>query len=136
MFGIGEKKNSDIKAFLGKGSEFEGKLTFREAVRIDGNFKGEITSTDTLIIGSDAVIKAEIDVGSAVISGNVEGEIRAREKLELHPPARVYGVIKTPKLVILEGAVFEGSCQMINIEEDKSGEMKRPTLLSRVEAAG
>lgn len=135
MFGIGEKKNRDIKAFLGKGSEFEGKLTFREAVRIDGNFNGEITSTDTLIIGSDAVIKAEIDVGSAVISGNVEGEIRAREKLELHPPARVYGIIKTPKLVILEGAVFEGSCQMVNIEEKKE-ETKRPTLLSRLEAAG
>lgn len=133
MFGKRETKTSDIKAFLGKGSEFEGRLTFREAVRIDGNFKGEIASTDTLIIGSDGVIKAEIEVGSAIISGNVEGNIRAKDKVELHPPARVYGNIKAPRLVILEGAIFEGNCQMENIVEEKKEDMKRPTLLSRLE---
>jgi len=136
MIGRRESNASDIKAFLGKGSEFEGKLTFNQTVRIDGNFKGQIISTGTLIIGDDAVINAEIEVGTAVISGNIVGGITAREQLELHPPAKVSGTIKTPKLIIIEGAIFDGSCQMSNIEEETKEETKRPTLLSRVEAAG
>jgi cytoskeletal protein CcmA (bactofilin family) len=134
MIGRKESSASDIKAFLGKGSEFEGKLTFNETVRIDGNFKGQIISTGTLIIGDDAVINAEIEVGTAVISGNIEGGITARERLELHPPAKVCGTIKTPKLIIMEGAILDGSCQMRNIEEGNKEETKRPTLLPRIEA--
>lgn len=130
-----EAAGSDIKAFLGKGSEFEGKLTFHETVRIDGNFKGQIVSDDTLIIGDDAVINAEIEVGKAVISGTVEGNIKAGESLELHPPAKVTGNIRTPKLVIIEGAILEGRCQMVNMEKEKEEETKRPTLLNRLEAA-
>ncbi|MBI4745477.1 MAG: polymer-forming cytoskeletal protein [Deltaproteobacteria bacterium] len=136
MIGRRESGASDIKAFLGKGSEFEGKLTFNETVRIDGNFKGQVISTGTLIVGDTSVINAEIEVGTAVISGKVEGNITARERLELHPPAKVSGAIKTPKLIIIEGAIFDGSCQMSSIEEEKKEETKRPTLLSRVEAAG
>lgn len=135
MFGR-KDAGSDIRAFLGKGSEFEGRLVFHETVRIDGNFKGEISSSDTLIIGSDAVVKAEIEVGRAIISGVVEGNIRAREKVELHPPAKVSGTIKTPKLVVIDGALFEGNCRMVNIEEEKKEETRRPTLLSRLEATG
>src|SRR4030065_2319922 len=118
MIGRRESNASDIKAFLGKGSEFEGKLTFNQTVRIDGNFKGQIISTGTLIIGDDAVINAEIEVGTAVISGNIVGGITAREQLELHAPAKVSGTIKTPKLIIIEGAIFDGSCQLKNIEEE------------------
>ncbi len=127
---------SDIKAFLGKGSEFEGKLTFNETVRIDGNFTGQIISSDTLIIGDGAVVKAEISVGRAIISGTVEGNIRARERLELHATARVTGSVNVPKLVIMEGAIFEGSCQMGVVEDTGREGSKRPTLLNRLEAAG
>lgn len=127
---------SDIKAFLGKGSEFEGKLVFHETVRIDGNFKGQIISTGTLIVGDTAVVNAEIEVGAAVICGKVEGNITARERLELHPPANVSGSIRTPKLVIIEGAILEGNCQMSNIVEENKEETKRPTLLTRLDAAG
>jgi cytoskeletal protein CcmA (bactofilin family) len=135
MMGRRESAASDVKAFLGKGSEFEGKLIFHDTVRIDGSFKGEIASKDTLIIGDGAVVKAEIEVGRAIVSGNVEGSIMARERLEIHPPARVSGSIKTPKLIVVEGAIFEGNCRMVNVEEEKGEETKRPTLLSRLEAA-
>lgn len=136
MFGHHKESGaSDIKAFLGKGSEFEGKLTFNETVRIDGNFKGQIVSTGTVIIGDDAVINAEIVVGNAVISGHVEGNITAKERLELHPPAKVSGSIRAAKLVIIEGAIFDGDCIMSNIEEKYNVELKRPTLLSRLDAS-
>lgn len=129
-----ESTPSEIKAFLGRGSDFEGKLTFNETVRIDGNFRGEIVSNGTLIIGDDAVVNGEIEVRVAVISGSVEGNIRAKDKLELHPPAKVHGSIKTPNLIVIDGAVFEGNCQMKNIEEEVKEEVKRPTLLNKLEA--
>ena len=132
-----ESAGSDIKAFLGKGSEFEGKLSFQGTVRIDGSFRGEIRSEDTLIIGDDAVIKAELMVGKAVISGTVDGNITTSERLELYPPAKVTGSINTPALVVIEGAMFEGTCHMpMAGEKIEKEEEKRPTLLSRLEASG
>lgn len=136
---IGGRRDSganDIKAFLGKGSEFEGKLTFHETVRIDGSFKGHIISTGTLIIGDTAAVFAEIEVGTALISGNVEGNIIAKERLELHPPAKVTGSLRTPKLIVKEGAIYDGNCQMGSVREEKKDEIKRPTLLNKMEAAG
>src|SRR5512145_1097978 len=79
----------EIKAFLGPGSQFEGKLVFDEIVRLDGAFRGEITSRDTLIVGDSADIQAEIVVGSLILSGKFKGTIKAHGKVELRSPARV-----------------------------------------------
>jgi cytoskeletal protein CcmA (bactofilin family) len=97
---------------LGKGSEFEGKLNFEGAVRIDGVMKGEIISKDRLIIGESAKVEAEINVGSAVISGEVVGNITASSEVELIAPAKVTGNIKTPSLIIQKGVIFDGNCSM------------------------
>ena len=102
---------SDEKYTLGEGSEFEGKLKFEGTVRIDGRFKGEIHSTGTLIIGESAVVKGDIDVGSCVIVGKLDGNVTAKSKLELHAPAIVSGNIMAPILVIQEGVTFDGKCQ-------------------------
>lgn len=112
------RKDEDVKAFLGKGASFQGKLIFSEAVRIDGNFQGEIFGEGTLVIGEGAEIKAEIDVNRAIISGAVSGSIHAREKVEIHATGYLIGNIISPKLVINEGAFFEGSSFMGNRETD------------------
>ncbi|PLX78186.1 MAG: hypothetical protein C0614_08770, partial [Desulfuromonas sp.] len=80
------QEKSDIKAFLGPGSQFEGKLAFNEIVRLDGCFRGEICSQDTLIIGETAEVQAEVEVGTLVLSGQFKGNIRARTKVELRSP--------------------------------------------------
>lgn len=102
----------EIKAFLGPGSQFEGKLLFDEIVRLDGAFRGEITSRDTLIVGDTADIQAEIVVGSLILSGRFKGNIKASGKVELRSPARVEGNIETPTLAIEEGVVFNGNLVM------------------------
>ncbi len=102
---------SDEKYTLGEGSEFEGKLKFEGTVRIDGRYKGEIHSTGTLIIGESAVVKGDIDVGSCVIVGKLDGNVTAKSKLELLAPAKVSGNIIAPVLVIQEGVTFDGKCQ-------------------------
>ena len=119
-----EKKEpsfGDIKAFLGEGTEFKGTLSFEGTVRIDGKVEGEIISKDLLIVGETAFIKAEIDVGTMINSGNVEGNIVAQQKVEILPPGSVKGHIRTPNLVLMEGAKFNGTCEMIPAELTDAG---------------
>lgn len=115
-----EEKNvsvraGDVHTLLGKGSEFEGKLSFEGQVRIDGRFSGQISTKDTLVIGEGARVTAEILAGNVVVNGTVEGNIKATNLVELHPPARVKGSIETPALSIDKGVIFEGSCKMENL---------------------
>ncbi len=106
--------SSTPNALLGKGSEFEGKLTFEGTVHIDGRFTGEIFSEGTLIIGEGAEVQAEIRVGSIAVYGNVTGNITANDAVELHAPASLRGNILSPALHIDKGVFFDGACQMTN----------------------
>jgi cytoskeletal protein CcmA (bactofilin family) len=108
----------EIRAFLGEGTQFKGVLSFAGAVRIDGHLEGEIVGQELLIIGEPAQVKAEIEVGTLVVSGRVQGSISARERVELLRPGRVTGTIRTPCLVVAEGAVFNGNCEMAGPDEE------------------
>jgi cytoskeletal protein CcmA (bactofilin family) len=109
------RNSGDLNALLGRGSEFEGKLTFEGTVRIDGKFSGEIVTNDVLVIGEGARVQAEISAGSVVINGEVQGNIRAKTSIELRQPARVQGNLETPSLSIDKGVIFEGSSKMEGI---------------------
>jgi cytoskeletal protein CcmA (bactofilin family) len=107
------KVNEDnITGFFGQELNVSGKLIFQGAVRIDGKYEGEIDAKGTLIVGADAVVQAGIKVDKAIIMGEVRGTVDARERLEIEGQGKVFGDIKTPKLVIKEGAHFEGNCIM------------------------
>src|SRR5439155_12880787 len=110
-----ERPQGEITTLLGRGSEFEGKLTFEGTVRIDGKLSGEIFSEDVLVIGEGAQVNAEIDVGVIIVEGNVTGNIRAKRAVELHAPARVKGNIETPSLYVDKGVTFEGFSKMENL---------------------
>lgn len=112
----------EIRAFLGEGTQFKGVLSFAGAVRIDGHLEGEIVGEELLIIGEPAQVKAEIEVGTLVVSGRVQGAISARERVELLRPGRVTGTIRTPCLVVAEGAVFNGNCEMAGSDEALTGQ--------------
>jgi cytoskeletal protein CcmA (bactofilin family) len=102
----------EIIAFLGKGTEFKGVITYQGTVRIDGRVEGEIITEGTLIVGESAVIQAEVVAGTVISSGKISGNVTAREKIQLLSPAVLEGSIKTPLLVIEEGVRFNGQCQM------------------------
>ena len=101
-----------VTTLLGKGSEFEGKLSFEGTVRVDGKLSGEIFTDDVLIVGEGAELNAEITVGAIVIQGTVRGNITAKRSVEIHSPGRVKGNINTPSLFIEKGVFFDGQCQM------------------------
>ena len=109
-------EKSDIKAFLGPGSQFEGKLVFNEIVRLDGAFRGEVTSHDTLIVGESADIQADIQVGTLILSGNFKGNVKAKTRVELRSPAKVDGTIETPAILVEDGVLLNGTITMNNVE--------------------
>jgi len=113
-------EKSDIKAFLGPGSQFEGKLVFNEIVRLDGAFRGEVTSHDTLIVGESADVQADIQVGTLILSGNFKGNVKAKTRVELRSPAKVDGTIETPAISVEEGVLLNGTITM-NIGENAAG---------------
>ena len=98
----------EITTLLGRGATFEGKLTFEGTVRIDGRFKGEVFTDDTLVIGEGAHVEAAIDVGEVIIQGTVVGNVTAKRSIEIHAPGRVKGDLHTPSLQIDKGVIFEG----------------------------
>lgn len=104
--------HGEISGFLDEGTSFVGELTFRNTMRIDGKFQGKIRSKNVLIIGETATIEGEIEVSNVSINGKVNGQITADKKIEIHSKGQVFCDIVTPKLVIEDGAFFQGNCNM------------------------
>jgi cytoskeletal protein CcmA (bactofilin family) len=111
------KGGEKITTVLGKETSFDGILRFRESLKIDGKFEGQIESPGFLYIENGAVVKADIKVGSIVIGGVVHGNVEATERLEMLATGRVVGNIRTAKLNIADGVVFQGKCEMIRSPE-------------------
>ena len=106
----------EINAFLGAGTNYNGRLHFQGSVRIDGNFSGEVESDGTLVIGREAHVEGTIAVGQLVLSGQLTGEVMANKKVVLNKSAELHGNIRTPVLVVEEGAVLEGKLTMGEVD--------------------
>ena len=119
----GSAGSGGLTAFIDQGSEFEGKLSFRDTVRIDGRFRGEIASENTLIVGESGEIEASIRSKHISVSGSVEGDVIAEQRVVLHKTARVNGNIQAASLVIEDGAVFNGQVKMTG-GEARQGSLK------------
>ena len=102
----------DVSAFVGKGVEFKGTITYNGTVRIDGSLDGEIHTEGVLLVGEEAVITAKVTAGTIVCKGKIAGEIHAKEKIKLRSPAVVSGGVKTPMLSIEEGVLLNGTLEM------------------------
>ncbi len=123
-----KKKSDQMNAFLGRDTEFEGKLSFSGAVRIDGSFKGEISTEGTLIVGETANLEADIHTSHIIVSGEVHGNIVADSKIEVHSPGKIVGNIQAPVITIDEGVVFEGTCHMQKHVEQSEKDKKMAVL--------
>src|SRR3989454_12142457 len=104
-------KGSDLTAFIDEGSEIEGKYSFTGTVMINGRFRGEIVSSDSLIIGQKGVVNATVRAGLVLINGEVVGNVSASDRVELHGTARDCGHAEARVVVGEEGVLFDGHCQ-------------------------
>jgi len=121
-------KEGTLSGFVGGGTEVTGEANFKAMMRIDGHLSGRVSSSSgTLIVGANGKVDANIEVAVAIIHGTINGDIIATQRLELGRAAKVNGNIQTPSLVIEQGAVFEGSCKMVQMTAaaDKAKREKR-----------
>ena len=102
--------DSKLAGLIDQGTELRGDLTFKGSFRIDGYFKGTVTSDSLLIIGERGKVEADIKVGQIVINGEIKGNIQASDKVEVHSKGRVFGTIQSPRLIVEEGAFLEANC--------------------------
>jgi cytoskeletal protein CcmA (bactofilin family) len=102
----------DVSAFIGKGVDFKGTITYTGTVRIDGSLDGEINTEGILLVGEEAVIKAKVTAGTLICKGKITGDLHIKEKLKLRAPAVINGGVKTPMLSIEEGVLFNGTLEM------------------------
>ena len=101
-----------LNGFMDEGTEFLGELRFKDTLRIDGRLKGKIVSDNTLIVGESGHVEAEIDCGVVSIRGTVTGRVHGRQRIELLAGSKVLATLVSPKLVIEDGAFFQGDCEM------------------------
>ena len=110
---FGRKEKLETQSIIGKETEFKGTLKDKESIRIDGKVEGKIQSEGDVIVGEDAIVKANIQAKSISIRGKVVGNITCQGKVELFPSGSLKGNIKASDLTIAEGAFFDGKCKMI-----------------------
>lgn len=109
-------KEGTLSGFVGGGTVVTGEANFKAMMRVDGHLSGRVSSTSgTLIVGANGKVDANIEVAVAVIHGTINGDIIATQRLELGRAAKVNGNIQTPSLIIEQGAVFEGTCKMVQM---------------------
>ena len=131
-------KEGTLSGFVGGGTVLTGEANFKAMMRVDGHLSGRVSSSSgTLIVGANGKVDANIEVAVAVIHGTINGDIIATQRLELGRAAKVNGNIQTPSLIIEQGAVFEGSCKMLQMnaaaEKNKREKKEEPLDTSRMQ---
>ncbi len=125
-FGISADAPTDLRSFLGEGTEITGEIKFTEIMRVDATISGTVTSdSGSLLIMERGRVKATVTAGIVEISGIVEGTITAKNSVKIHSTGRVYGDIFTPALIIEHGAVFDGKCHMLDNKSNMARDFTR-----------
>lgn len=136
-------KEGRLSGFVGHGTTLTGETEFHAMLRVDGHLIGTVSSeSGTLIIGTNGQVDANIMVAAGMVNGTVNGDIYATEKLHLGRTARVMGNIQSPRLIVEEGAILEGSCNMLKARETQeeeavaaAAEIEQPELPTYAPAA-
>ena len=102
----------DLNGFLDAGSFIEGALHFEDTFRLDGRLKGRIASRGDLVVGEHGDVEAEIEVGRIFVSGTVRGKVVAHQRVEIAAGGKVLADLETPSLVVEDGAVLQGQCNI------------------------
>ena len=124
MFGSNKRNVSDgdeIQTIIGKDTVFKGNITSKCTMRVDGQFEGDINTTGNLLVGANAIIRANVTALNATIAGTIYGNVDITEKFELMSSAKIYGDIKTETLTVSPGAIFKGACEMHQAIEESEG---------------
>ena len=111
-----------VVTIIGPGTTINGELESKGTIRIEGTVIGRVDCEDTIVIHESGHVKADLIAGQVIISGTVEGNTFAHERLEVTSQGKIVGNITAPRISIAEGVIFEGQCTM-----KPQGQLKPPT---------
>jgi cytoskeletal protein CcmA (bactofilin family) len=126
-------KTGELSTILGKSSVFEGNISVEHSLRVDGKVIGDIKTPDTLVVGKEGEIVGNVSIKSLILGGKLHGKVLSSSKVVLESQSEFRGEINTLKIVIDEGAVFEGKCSMSG-DKDDDVEEKTASILSDTES--
>jgi cytoskeletal protein CcmA (bactofilin family) len=112
-----ERTVDAVNTIIGEGTRVKGDVTVEGSIQVDGEFEGAVDATDTLVVGETGKVDGDASVANAVIGGRMYGNVFASGKIELKRGSQLLGDIKTRGLVIEDGVVFQGNCQMGDVVE-------------------
>ena len=107
-----------MNTIIGKDTIITGTLDIKGALRVDGTVKGKILCSDCVTVGATGIVEAEIEANTAIIAGKMNGNITTTEKIELQAKCEMEGDLRTKSLVIEQGAIFCGACNMKDTKPD------------------
>ncbi len=110
-----------VDTIIGSGTSFDGKLTAKGTLRIDGRVDGEVEVEGNIFLGENSVINADIACNNLTVAGEVNGTVTLAGKLHIARTGKVIGDISVGNLIISDGAVFKGNCKMENEGESEKG---------------
>ncbi len=118
MFARDEERTvAEVNTIIGEGTVLKGDVRVEGSIQVDGDFDGTIDATDTLVVGESGKVDGDATVANAVIGGKMYGNVFASGKIELQRGSQLLGDIKTRGLVIEDGVVFQGNCQMGDVAD-------------------
>jgi len=126
--------SEESTSVIGEGSVFEGTFQVTGSLRVDGKFKGELDISETLVVGKNGFVDAEVRTKSAVVAGTIKGDLNASEKITLQSGSRLEGEMVTSKLVIEEGVSFQGSCNTAKTAAAASPKEASPSARAEAKA--
>ncbi len=132
-----EREDGQLSGLIDKGCSIHGRLAFDGTVQINGDFRGDIVSDGTLIVGPEAKVEGNVSVGSIIVEGAVHGQVDAKNRIELRSGSKMIADIKSPAFVVDSGATFHGMCAMIaDATRDYSPAELRPAMSNPQEESG
>jgi cytoskeletal protein CcmA (bactofilin family) len=105
-------RGSELNGFVDRGSELKGELQFETHFRVHGKFNGSVRSEGELIVGEGGEVEGQLEVGQLLVSGIVRGSVIAAQRIHITTTGKIFADVKTPALVLEDGALFEGHCSM------------------------
>ena len=101
-----------IPTVVDAGTRFDGLVSFQGAVRVEGLLVGQVVANGTLWLAEQGELRGRIEADEVMVEGVCDGEIEARQRIELRPTARVRGRMTAPRVVMADGALFDGQCEV------------------------
>ena len=105
--------------FIGKGTVVKGNVITESSIRVDGKIKGSLSCKNTLTIGENGEIDGDVEAANAIVGGKIKGKVIVTEKLVLEAKSSLRGELKAKKLIIDEGATFDGTSDMGTIKPNQ-----------------